>query len=412
MTRTTQMITTRVRYFLPALALASAGITEGSSQISQKPTEAASRQLRDYDSPYFEGAKRTALNAVMNSGARVAALRELVMRDAARAPDVIAQVLRDENTEVRRGASEFLAIYGDRRGLDELARCIENPSCERPHQEVRILGLAAKPDYAPLLAGKVKSILQSAVKDGQWRGSTEDQAFLLYATIALARMGRPEDRELVLESVRNRPYGSSSFLEALGYVDDPRARDFLWDAYKALLKEPKCDQRGLGVEALIPLSRLGDPLAIRKVKDILTGVQTPTCPDQNGWPRLPSDRSEALGQLRPRDAKNFAETVFEIAAQNPEGAGTREAWEALGVMHPQDYGQRVLKLAVSRRPHWKYVSRDLLNKVVIAIDPDLNETYWSYFDVETVPAMNGYKTLVKQGLGRLMFTGSWWWTSD
>ncbi len=403
---------TSLSHFLPALALAAAGSTAGPLQLEQKPAAAVSRQPKDYDAPYFEGAKRSALNTGMNGGSRTWALHELVMRDAGQAPAVIAKVLKDENAEVRREAGELLAIYGDRRGLDEMVRCIENPSCERPHQEARILGLVAKPEYAPVLSGKVKSILQRALADGRWRGTTEDRALLLYSTIGLARMGRPEDHELVIESARNRPFGDSGFLEALGYVDDPRSRDLLWDAYKTSLKDPKCDQQGLGVEALIPLSRLGDPLAIQKIKDILSGVQTPTCPDQNGWPRLPPDRSAAFGQLRPRDAKNFAETVFEIAAQDPEGAGTREAWEALGIMHPQGFGQKVLKLAVSRRPHWKYVSRDLLNKVVIAVDPDLNEAFWSYFVVETVPAMNGYKALVRQGLGRLLFTGSWWWTSD
>jgi hypothetical protein len=204
---------------LPILVLAAAGATMGLRYVDGSQVVAPSREAKDYDASYFEGAKRAVLNTGMKGGLRAAALLELVMRDATEAPDVIARVLKDENAEVRRKAGELLAIYGDRRGLDEMARCIENPACERPHQEVRILGLAAKPEYAPVLVSKVKAILQRALAEGRWRGTAEDRAMLLYATIALARMGRPEDFELVIESPKNRPFGDSHFLEALVFCN-------------------------------------------------------------------------------------------------------------------------------------------------------------------------------------------------
>jgi hypothetical protein len=81
-------------------------------------------------------------------------------------------------------------------------------------------------------------------------------------------------------------------------------------------------------------------------------------------------------------------------------------------MQPVGYGDRVLRLAVSKRPHWQTVSRDLLNKVVIAIDPDLDEAFWAAFSVEVVPEMHGEKALVRNDIGRLMFTGTWWWSGD
>jgi len=246
-----------------------------------------------------------------------------------------------------------------------------------------------------------------------WWGRAEDRAVLMYGAIALARMGRREDRDLIVDVVRARPHGDEGFLEALGYVDDPRSRDILWSAYKGMLRPTKCDEPGLGVPALLQLARLNEPFAVERMKEILKGVGTPNEIVIAGRvPQTCSDRSAAFNYLRLRDAGNFAQTVFEVAAQQPEGPATHSAWVAMGVMHPEGFGQRVLKLAVSKKPHWDFVSRDLLNRVVITIEPDLNEAFWSEFDVEIVPEMRGEKALVKTGLGRMMFQGSFYWTSD
>ena len=170
---------------------------------------------------------------------------------------------------------------------------------------------------------------------------------------------------------------------------------------------------GLGVEALLPLSRLGDALATRKLKDVLLGVGVPECPPVNGWPSLSADGAAAFAGLRSMDAKAFADTVLEVAGRDPEGVGTRQALgKRSGSVHPRGYGERVLALAVSRRPHWKYVSQDVLNRVVIDLDPELNSKFWSYFEVEVVPDMRGKKALVREGLGRFDYQGSSWWTSD
>jgi hypothetical protein len=101
-----------------------------------------------------------------------------------------------------------------------------------------------------------------------------------------------------------------------------------------------------------------------------------------------------------------------VASQTPEGPGTLDAWRALGVMHPDGFGERVLKLAVSRKPHWRLVSRDTLNAVVIALDPAPNKAFWSEFEVEFVPEMQAERLIVEKGLGRLMFTGTELWTGD
>ena len=81
-------------------------------------------------------------------------------------------------------------------------------------------------------------------------------------------------------------------------------------------------------------------------------------------------------------------------------------------MHPAGLGKRVMQLAWSRRPHWKTVSLDRLNKVLIAIDPDLNSLFWTGYEAERVPAKNGEKELVRVGLGALLFAGSWYWIGE
>ena len=369
-------------------------------------------QERDFDTPHFEDARRTLLTASADPTQRVLAVQEVVIRNAVEARPLLVSVLADSNPEVRREAAWWLAAYGDTRGLDIQAACFENPKCPSARESAQLLSVARRPEYRSIIRGRVEGLFRAGIKGSTWQGPPVSASLLTYGTIALARIGAKEDADLIIKVVRSRPPNDNRLLEALGHVPDARAQDMLWSAHKELLREPRCDVPGLGVEALLPLSRLGDPVAIQKMKDVLLGVGVPECPPFNGWPILSADGASAFGGLRSEDATAFAETVMKVAAQDPEGAGTRQAWVALGIMHPQGYGERVLELAVSRRPHWKYVSRDFLNKVVIALDPNLNTRFWSNFEVEVVPDMRGAKALVTEGLGRVNFEGSRWWTSD
>jgi hypothetical protein len=373
------------------------------------------RPIRDFEAGHFEDARSNVANASLKPGIRTSEMSRLIHLNALEALDPIAEQLDDPSEEVRIGAAQWLAHAKDKRGLDWLAACLTDPACSyRRHQALRLLGIGARPEYAPLVAETVRSAMKRGqIRDGVWNGRSEDRAQLLYGTIALARMGRREDHDLVIEVVRMRPNNSEAFLEALGYVSDAASKDILWSAYKKMLRSPSCDEHGLGVPALVQLARLGESSAIEELKEILKGVGTP--PDTrsvNGIPQLCVDRAAAFDSLRQRDARHFAETVFEVAARQPEGPATRMSWNALGVMHPEGYGPSVLKLAVSKKPHWDLVSRGVLNTVVIAIDPGLNEAFWSEFEVEAVPEMRGDKNLVKAGLGRMMFHGSFAWTSD
>lgn len=379
-------------------------------------TENRGRPTKDYDAPYFEAARRTLEDLSQRPGSRTSAMREMIMRNAPAAMGIFAATLRDPSEEVRKSAAEWLAHAKDKRGLDWHAACLTDPKClYLRHHSVRLLGIGASPEYALLVAEQVRAAWSRGRTDkGVWSEATaEDRALVMYGVIALARMGRREDWDLIIDLVRARPPQAAMFLDALGYVEDPRSKDVLWSAYKEMLRPPKCDEPGLGVPALLQLARLNEPFAIERMKEILKGVGTPNEIVIPG--RIPqpcSDRSAAFNYLRSRDARKFAQTVFEVAAQQPEGPATHAAWVAMGVMHPEGFGQRVLKLAVSKKPHWDFVSRDLLNRVVITIEPDLNEAFWSEFDLEVVPEMRGEKALVKAGLGRMMFEGSFSWTSD
>ena len=361
----------------------------------------------------YDGARETLLAAAEKTDSRTLAMDTLVKLNAREAPAVIASVLDDKEPKVRSKAAEWLAIYGDKRGLDRQAECVTNSSCQFPFDSARLLGNVAKPEYVLILRAAVERVRARAYVNGAWRETAEDRAMLDNSILALARIGRREDGDLIIEVVSSRPRRELERLqlEALGYVDDPRSRQILWAAYEKLLKPPKCDDAGMGVRALLPLSRLGEPLAIERLRDIVKGVGTP--PDVfQGQPALCGDREQAFRGLKPRDAANFAEAVFEVARQEPEGMVTVEAWQALGIMHPKGFGERLLKLAASKRPRWKLVGRDLLNKAIIAVDPALNERFWSYFKVEFVPDMLPEKRLVEMGLGRLMFQGTYYWTGD
>jgi len=389
-------------------------IVAGPAVAVEPPKAGRVRQTRDYDAPLAHAARARSLDTRASSASRVASIDKLIDADVRQAQPVLVQLVRDPDEPVRRSAAEWLAILHDPVGLDVQARCLQESQCLRRHIAARLLGASEDSRYAPLLAQQVRRILDTEYRDGVWNGSNEDRALLLYATIGVARLGRPEDHNLILDAVDRRPHDDSAFLEALGFVDEPRSREILWRAYEKLHRPPSCDDASLGVPALVPLSRLGEPLAVRRLQDILRGIGTP--PDRaapaGGFPTLCADREQAFNGLRPRDASRFAEIVFEVAAQEPEGPGTRDAWRALAIMRPRDMGDRVLALAV-RKPRWQFVAHDTLCNVVLAIDPGLHDAFWdAYPDVEVVPLQMGHRSLVQKGLGRLLFTGTYYWTGD
>lgn len=370
------------------------------------------RPVHDYDAPYFVAAKATILEKGADSTKRIIAMRELVKRDADKARELIAGTLKDRNAQVQKEAAEWLATYGDRRGLEWQARCVSDVVCiGLRYHAVRLLGNTRSRQYADLIRSQVERALRSGLRAGTWEGSAEDRAMLKYGTIALARIGRAEDKDLVLAAVRAKPH--SDFLEALGYVDDRRSREILWSAYRSLSRTPTCNDAGLGVPALLPLSRLGEERAILELKEVLRGVGVPPGPwPDHGRPSLCADRAQAFGGLRPRDAVHFAEVVLEVAGQEPEGPGTLDAWQALGVMRPEGLGRRVLKLATSR-PRWQLVSHHMLSTVVLAVESELHDEFWSaYEDVQVIPAQLGIKAQVREGLGYLLFSGVGQWTGD
>ena len=357
---------------------------------------------KDYDGSEAKAWKKV-LQSGQEAGLRVYALKKLMYHDAHQGLTVLGDLLDDADAAVRDAAAEWLAIRGDRRGLDVMRAWLDDP--RRAPLAARRLGNAGKPEYAAAVASRIRAILAP-----WWRRpwDASSRAFLRSGTIALARLGRREDRELIFEVLRVDDSARHYELEALGFVEDPRSQQILRTALERLSKVPGSARER--VNALLALSRHGDVDAIGRVKEILR--------NREGWwppnllPIPAAERAAAFDSLRARDAIHFAETVFEVAGQDPEGPGTLEAWEALGVMHPAGYGRRVVKLAWSRRPHWKTVTQDRLNDVVIAIDPDLNSVFWTGYDAERVPAMTGKKTLVREGLGAIMFKGSWDWIGE
>jgi hypothetical protein len=382
--------------------------------LSSSPQASTRKAIptKDFDTPLFEAAKATLQDKSAEAAARTAAMRELVTHNAVAARELLAGALSDTNPLLQRRAAEWLAKLKDPRGLQWQLDCLDQSPCRNSHPDAaRLLGNTRDPQYAPKVRAHVQRILQSGLLAGRWEGSATDRGVLQYGAIALARMGLPDDKELVLRVVSAQP--DEDFLEPLGYIDDARSRTLLWSAYQRQLRTPTCSGAGLGVPALLPLSRLGEDRAVQALKDILRGIGTP--PDlwpQGSPPSLCADRAQAFRGLRPRDAERFAETVFEIAGKEPEGPGTFEAWHALGFMRPQGFGQRVLKLAVSRQ-HWRLVSRQMLNKVVLATDPDLADEFWqAYDDVQVASEQTGVRMQVKAGLAYLLFSGSGQWTGD
>lgn len=391
-------------------------------------------QVKDFDAPYFEGEKANLLRTDGEPGHRASSIPRLVERNAREAIPVLASLLDDREEEVRRTAAQFLALLGDQRGLAVQLKCATNPDCERDQVfALRLLGASDRQEFAGPIALQVQEAFASYQKESV-HANTRDDRYLRNAVVPLARLGRREDCDLILRvftGTRDDRTLNEDLLEALGYLNDPRANQLLWNAYETMLKPQKsfydsfpgyvkpskCEAEGLGVKALLPLSRLGDKLAIEKLRQIIRGIGTPEDPWGTGHtePTLCSARALAFHSLKPRDAPNFAETVFEVAAQEPEGAGTRQAWNALGIIHPKGFGDRLFKLAMRAKPHWKFVTRQALHDAVMASDPGLNEAFWREYEVQVIPTHSGQKILVEMGLSRLMYSGAdyWlWWTGD
>lgn len=84
-------------------------------------------------------------------------------------------------------------------------------------------------------------------------------------------------------------------------------------------------------------------------------------------------------------------------------------------MHPKGFGDRLLRLAMRKKPHWELVERQTLHDAILAIDPSLNEAFWREYNVKIIPTHSGQKILVEMGLSRLVYSGaSYWmeWTGD
>jgi hypothetical protein len=56
----------------------------------------------------------------------------------------------------------------------------------------------------------------------------------------------------------------------------------------------------------------------------------------------------------------------------------------------------------------------MLNKVVLAIDPELQSDFWAAYDDLKVPVTQqlGLTTQVREGLGYLLFSGTGYWTGE
>jgi hypothetical protein len=275
---------------------------------------------------------------------------------------------------------------------------------------MRLLGSRGAPEDAAQIAVVIRPLAAALQRRRDVNVSPEDRALLMYGLISLGRLGRVEDQGLILDAVAR--VRNADFAEALGYIVGDQSQSVLWALHHEIaVQTPRCEQRGLAVPVLLALSRAGDDAATAQMRQILQGQLGPKG-TLGGRLVLCGDREQAFELLRFRDAGRFAETVLTIAGEEPEGPWTFAAWRALGVMHPRQLADRILTLAVSKRPHWKEISRDLLNKVVIAANPDLNEKFWSYFDVAVMPAMSSEKALTTLGASHLLFSGTEPWTGD
>ena len=269
----------------------------GFEEIGRGPVSLGLRGEKDYDAPKFEGWKAVLLDRSQPHGSRAHAMREMVMHDARRGLGVVATLLDDRDEEVRHEAAEWLAIRGDRRGLDKMVASLKEP--RNSHHAASRLGNSGKKDYAAPVATAVRRILEASLRSGRWVvPNAEDLALLHAGTVALARLGRAEDGELVLTVANSDPSFGPFELVALGFIDDPRSRAILWRWYERLAGEGS--SVASVVDALLPLSRLGDPIAVEKIREILKNRRGVWLPNQ--FPILASPGSRVFGALRPRDA--------------------------------------------------------------------------------------------------------------
>ncbi len=353
-------------------------------------------------------------DAFLNHGqpgvARARLLHDMVMANADQAFAIMPNALFDEDPPVREEAAEWLAIRGDTRGLDVKLKCVLDSKCSGRFRDLGRIGNSHRSEYAPHLVKLVEEAINRSRKDGRW-SDRNDEIFVQEAVVALAKLGRRQDHALILRVVSTEP--ASCCFKALGYVDDPQSRSLL---HKALEEMSAQERNGAGhVEALLALSRLGDPKATALFQEILLGKNSQRdrwLPNQS--PQLSAERGKAFESLRARDASTFAETVLSVAAQEPEGPGTREAWTALGVMHPNGYGKRLLALALSRKLHWLTLAREVQFLVILSTEPDpalVTQFFSSFVDVQRIPDESGQISLIRAGLGNLLF-GGWHWFGE
>ncbi len=374
--------------------------------------EAAQPRIVDLDAPQVAAVVLDLERPGISITEIQARLDQLVMLDAESAWTRLRNVMETTPTgPLRESAAKWLAVLGDRAGLDVEAEILKKGGGgDGSHIAARLLGARGSTRDAEVMAPILQEVARRALAPNASAVSPEDRALLKYGAIAMARLRRPEDRALVRDIVAS--IRASDFAEALGYGGDDGAKAILWNMYKDHYN-PKttCSQRGLGVPELLALSRDGDSGAIALLTKILRGESGPPMGNER-VPVLCVDREQAFMLLRARDSSVFGDLLLSIAASEPEGPWTVSAWRALGVMHPRPLAERILALAVSKRPHWKDVSRDLLNKVVVAANPELNLRFWSYFDRTVVPMMSAERSLVNAGASHLMFSGTEPWTGD
>lgn len=336
-------------------------------------------------------------------------LHDMVMANADQMLDLMPEALLDEDPHVREEAAEWLAIRGDPQGLDVKMRCIPDPACIQRFRDIERVGNSHRTGYASPLARLVEDAISHSWKDGRWTDQA-DKLLVHDGIVALAKLGRREDHELILRVASSDP--SFRYFRALGYVDDPRSRTLLRSALDGMSAQER--HGGGHVEPLLALSRLGDSEATALLEGILRKRDPGDRWLPNQYPELSSDRARAFENLRSRDAANFAEAVFAVAAQVPEGPGTREAWNALGVMHPKGYARRLLELAVSRKP-WQTVARESQLQVILEIEPDpalVALFFTSFAEVRQIPDKTRDIILIRAGLGDLLAGGAWYWFGE
>src|SRR5207249_12096522 len=141
----------------------------GFEEIGRGPVSLGLSGEKDYDAPKFEGWKAVLLDRSQPYGSRAHAMHEMVMNDARRGLGVVATLLDDRDEEVRHEAAEWLAIRGDRRGLDKMVASLKEP--RNSHHAASRLGNSGKKDYAAPIATAVRRILEASLRSGTLGGS-------------------------------------------------------------------------------------------------------------------------------------------------------------------------------------------------------------------------------------------------